>query len=194
MQIQAQQSQIEQLKQAAVESGGADLHFEVTMETLKMKPIRDYIAMSEPVRHFLAGAWFALAAVVPVAYYFLFNPLNGHDVPMFGGSINLTALVPVFISGICGSLLGAEILNPEETKNALQAIGRGLIVSLLSYLFLFSGVAAILIIAGANIVEVIVSFIVFFLYGLLIIGWLIALVGAIAGGLLYLFRLLCLRF
>ena len=138
--------------------------------------------------------WFALAAVIPVAYYFLLyreagGAHFGAGLPIFGGSSVLTAGVPILIGGICGLLLGSGILDAEEIRTASQAIGRGLMVALLSYLLLFTGTAVILALNNDDLVGTVTLFIIVFLYGLLLVGWLVAGVGAVAGWLLYLYRL-----
>jgi hypothetical protein len=147
---------------------------------------------SKLVRCLFAGMWFAIAAVIPVAYYFLLFQENGSPqsgLPIFGGSSVLTAGVPVLVAGICSLLLGSAILDAEETKSAVQAIGRGLLVALLSYLLLFTVPAVILAFYTADPVGLLVLFVVIFLYGLLAVGWLVAGVGVVAGWLLYLCRL-----
>lgn len=149
--------------------------------------------MSELMRRMLAGTWFALAAAIPVAYFFLRNPFGSEGSLGFDSSMILTAAVPIFISGVCGLGLGADILNPEETKTAFQAIGRGLIIAFLSYLVLFVGLVAILAPKCDDIIGIIVAGAFFFFYGLIFLGWLIALIGAAAGGFLYLFRMKALK-
>ena len=138
--------------------------------------------------------WFAIAAVIPVAYYFLrYGEIGGAHfgagLPIFGGSSVLTAGVPILIGGICGLLLGSGILDAEEIRTAGQAIGQGLMVALLSYLLLFTGTAVILALNNDDLVGTVTLFIIVFLYGLLHVGWLVAGVGALAGWLLYLYRL-----
>jgi hypothetical protein len=144
--------------------------------------------MSELTRRLLAGAWFALAAVIPVAYYFLFPPVDGGG----GGGLPtflLTAAVPIVISGIGGLALGSDILDAETTTNALQAVGRGLLVAGFSYLLLFTGSGLVLAFLMKDLIGLILLEFFIFLYGLFFIGWLLALVGAVAGLLLYLCRL-----
>ena len=138
--------------------------------------------------------WFALAAVIPVAYYFLrYREAGGAHfgagLPIFGGSSVLTAGVPILIGGICGLLLGSGILDAEEIRTAGQAIGRGLMVALLSYLLLFTGTAVVLAFNNDDLVGTVALFVIVFLYGLLFVGWLVAGVGALAGWLLYIYRL-----
>lgn len=138
--------------------------------------------------------WFAIAAVIPVAYYFLRFPESGVEqfgagLPIFGGSSVLTAVVPILIAGICGLLLGSSILDAEEIRTAGQAIGQGLMVALLSYLLLFTGAAVVLAFNNDDLVGTVALFVIVFLYGLLFVGWLVAGVGAVAGWLLYIYRL-----
>lgn len=149
----------------------------------------DEQTLSELTRRSLAGVWFAFAAIVPVAYYFFFPPMDGGGgLPTLGGSSLLTAVVPVVTSGICGLALGSEILDPETTTNPFQAVGRGLIITGLSYLLLFTGSTLVLAFLTEDLIGLIFLEFFVFLYGLFYVGWLLAPVGAAAGGLLYLFR------
>ena len=133
-----------------------------------------------------AGIWFAVAAIIPVAYYLL---RFGEGLPILGVSQLLTATVSILLSGFIGLLLGSNILDPKETKSEFKAIGFGLAVALLSFLFLFIFLAILSIFTSGDILGTIVAFAVFFFYGMLIVGWVAASVGAIAGLLLYLLRL-----
>ena len=148
---------------------------------------------SELSRRLFAGMWFAIAAVIPVVYYFLLFREDGRPpgagAILFAGSAVMTAGVPVVIAGICGLLLGATILDAEEVKTAGQAIVRGLMVALLSYLLLFTVSALILAFNNDDLAGLIVTWAILFLMGLLVVGWLVALVGGVAGWLLYLYRL-----
>ena len=145
--------------------------------------------LSELTRRLLAGVWFAFVAVIPVAYYFFFPPMGGGGgLPTFGGSSLLTAAVPIIASGICGLALGSDILDPETTTNPFQAVGRGLMITGLSYLLLFTGSTLVLAFLTEDLIGLIFLEFFVFLYGLFYVGWLLSLVGAAAGGLLYLFR------
>ena len=144
--------------------------------------------MSEIARRSLAGMWFAFAGTIPAGYFLLAAPLSGGGLPTFGGSVLLTAVVPIAVSGICGLALGSDILDPEITESVFQAIGRGLFIAGLSYLLLFTGSALVLAFLTEDLIGLIFLEVFVFLYGLFFIGWLLALVGAAAGGLLYLYR------
>lgn len=134
-------------------------------------------------RLLLAGVWFGIAAIIPVAYYLL--RFGDVGLPIFGGSMILTAVVPVVIAAVCGALLGSTILEPAETKTPLAAAIRGLMVGLLSFLLLFTIPAIISLVTSPDFLGTAVGFGIFFLYGLFIVGWLVVAVGAISGWLLY---------
>lgn len=134
----------------------------------------------------LAGLWFAIASMIPVAYYLL---RFGEGLPILGGSVFFTAIIPIILSGLMGMLLGSKILDIDETKSEINAIGLGFAVAMLSFLFLFVVPAILIIFTSGDIFGTMAAFVVFFLYGLLIIGWLVAIIGAVAGLLLYLLRL-----
>jgi hypothetical protein len=86
-------------------------------------------------------------------------------------------LLPALIAGVCGASLGSSILDPARIQTLAQAAGRGVIVAATSFLFyiLLISVAAS---GGA-------MFFILLIYGSIIIGWLLAIVGALAGGLLF---------
>jgi hypothetical protein len=136
-------------------------------------------------RCLFAGLWSAFSALIPVGYSLL---LFGDWLPKFGGSLLITALAPILLSVLMGLLLGSDILDPKETKSKLKAVGLGLSVAALSFLFLFLIPAILTVFTSDDTLGTIAAFAVFFLYGLFIVGWLVAIVGALAGLLLYLLR------
>ena len=146
----------------------------------------NYLMTTGSGRCLFAGIWFAAAGFIPVAYYLL---RFGDGLPILGGSIVLTALIPTFISGFMGLVLGSNILYPEETKTEFKAIGFGFSVAALSFFLLFVVPAILTFSVSGDIFGTVAAFAIFFLYGLMMVGWLAAIVGAAAGGLLYLFRL-----
>ena len=133
-----------------------------------------------------AGLWFAIAAMIPVGYYLL---RFGDGLPILGGSSVLTETIPIIVSGFLGLFLGSTILDTEEIKSELQATLRGLMVGLLSYLLLFTLPAILTMFTSGDFFGTVAAFVIFFLYGLFIVGWLIAVVGALAGWLLFQLRL-----
>jgi hypothetical protein len=137
----------------------------------------------------LAGVWFAVAGAIPVAYYFL---VSGQDYrPRFSVAFTLLLFigVPILTAGLSGFALGYTILDPGEVKSVAQAMVRGLMVSLLSYLFFFMVSSLILTVNNNGEPGFIIGWAVFFLYGFILVGWLIAIMGLVGGWLLFLFRL-----
>ena len=123
---------------------------------------------------FSAGLWFAGAGSIPALLFFMFaGGLGATSVGLF----LLFVLVPALIAGVCGASFGSSILDPARIHNSAQAAGRGVIVAAASFLFyiLLISVATS---AGA-------AFFVLLFYGSIIVGWLLAIVGALAGLLLY---------
>jgi hypothetical protein len=144
--------------------------------------------MSELRRRLLAGIWFAIAGAIPVVIYFSF--LWEGDRTHFNAVTILLAIgTPVLMAGISGFSLGYGILDPGEIKSTGQAMVRGLLVALLSYLFFFIASALILAVMNNDESGFIIAWAVIFLYGFLYVGWLITMVGLVAGLLLYQYRI-----
>jgi hypothetical protein len=145
--------------------------------------------MTELSRRLLAGIWFAVMGAIPVAFYFLISDQDYR--PRFSVAFTLLLFVgiPILMAGLSGFALGYTILEAKEVKSLGQAMVRGLMVSLLSYFFFF--IASSLILAVSNNAEpsFIIGWTIFFFYGFLLAGWLIAIMGMVGGCLLYLYRL-----
>ena len=138
-------------------------------------------------RSLFAGIWFALAASIPVAYVFLsFGELKPK---IIADSELLTALVPILISGLIGSFLGSSILNPAKMKSGWRASVRGFLISLLTYVLFIFLAAVSSIIPSDDPFNVIVFWGFGFLFGFYFVGWLILLVGTLAGWLLFILRM-----
>jgi hypothetical protein len=137
--------------------------------------------------YLIAGICFACAAAIPVVVYFIL--FRGEALPITSGSPILSALTPILIAAFFGSLLGVDILDPEQVKSGWRAAFRGIGIALLSYLLFIVLSAIIVAVPSGDVVGVIVFYIFVFFYGLLFVGWLIVVVGAGAGVLLYLLRL-----
>ena len=137
----------------------------------------------------LAGIWFAVAAAIPVGLSFLLTPLPSGRVYQI-----VTTAASIFAAGFVGLWLGADILDEKSIKSAIRAAGRGVAIAALSYLLLI--IIEIIALVAYNsssdadaIFKLIYMTAIIFLLGLLFFGWLIAAVGAAAGGLLYLFQI-----
>jgi hypothetical protein len=114
--------------------------------------------------------------------------------------IILIGVLPASVAGLFGYRVGANILNSSRISNGKQAILCGLTVALFSFSVfapLFSLAAAVdltVLEPGPN-TSVVTQFLESFLGALaavliaaILFGWLVALVGATAGWLLYIVR------
>lgn len=146
----------------------------------------------------LAGLWFAVAGCIPVSFVFLSGLVAADNI---NSKVILFGILPVLIAGICGFRLGSSILDANLVKNSKQAIMQGIKVALFSYAFfipLFSlGTAFYFSIyeaspnrtfvddfMGGLLGSLFAGFI-----GLILVGWLIVLISAIAGWILFKLRL-----
>ena len=93
-------------------------------------------------------------------------------------------IVPAFLAALSGSLLGADILNPDKIRSARQAGARGLYVSLAAWLAFVPILSAI---AGSN-MSFLQKLVLVLVFGTVIFGWLIGGVGIATGLLLYRLR------
>jgi hypothetical protein len=121
-----------------------------------------------------AGLWFAGAGSIPAMLLVLV--VGGSQ--LFSAAVfALFVLLPALIAGVCGACFGSSILNPSLVHTPGQAAWRGVVVAAASFMFyiLLISVATS---AGA-------AFFILLFYGSIVIGWLVALVGALAGLLLY---------
>ncbi len=139
-------------------------------------------------RRVYAADWFIRAAAMPCSL--VLAAAVGDDPP---GSVKefllyflLTGGGPALFAGGWGAVLGAAILEPGGTRGAAHAALRGAAVSVLSfvtYLFALSMSTAVL--ASNRLEDSLKIFVFLLFYGTILIGWLVAAVGALAGALLY---------
>jgi hypothetical protein len=121
-----------------------------------------------------AGLWFAGAGSIPAL---LFVMVAGGSRALSTAAFPLFVLLPAFIAGLCGARFGSSILDPARVRTSAQAAGRGVIVAAASFLF-YIILISLVTSAGA-------AFFFLLFYGSIIIGWLVTIVGALAGWLLY---------
>lgn len=101
-------------------------------------------------------------------------------------SIAMTACVPIVLGVLCGGAFGTAILEPAEITTPFAAAVRGLMVSVLAFLLLFSIPMILTSVTSPDILGTIIGFGIIFLYAVVIVGWLVAAVGTVAGCMLYL--------
>src|SRR6266852_4153901 len=141
----------------------------------------------------IAAGWFSVAGGVPVIFFFLAfggvrdsgtEKLNPFALWLFG-------IVPVSSAALAGFTVGSRIVDPTRRPTSGRAALRGISVALLSYvLFMaiyFGSVALSSQFSGGNrsFENFPYWFLMIFVFGLIFVGWLIVIVGAIAGLLLH---------
>ena len=144
--------------------------------------------MSSKARRMYAAKWFlgaaSMACALILAVFLISEPPR--SVPEFLLNALVTFAAPVIITGAWGASLGAKILDPAMTRSAGRAALIGLavsVVSFVSYVLILSLCFATL---GLNPEGgVLTVFISLLIYGSILVGWLVGVVGALAGALLY---------
>ena len=141
---------------------------------------------SKLARRVFAGAWFAFLAVIPVAFYFLvlWRKTERQDAIFVWTFIG----APILLAGICGSIFGSSILDPDKVKTPKQAKLRGLLVAVLAYVLFFPVSGEIIAQTSKDPVKAIDGWPAIFIMGMVLVGWLIALTGVVGGALLYNYR------
>jgi hypothetical protein len=96
----------------------------------------------------------------------------------------LFVIAPLLLAGSTGFLLGASILDPNSIRSGRHAAFRGLIVAIVTYLSF-----SLLISAWDSYVDEYRSFVSMLasmlVIGSIFVGWLVAIVGTLAGWLLF---------
>lgn len=140
----------------------------------------------------LAGLWFIAAGVIPTFYIALLL-LNTTD---FAGNSFIQSrraaiefvfwfiFIPLVLTGILGSLLAAGILDPQKLRGAWQSALRGLLVLVAAFL-LFSVVISLRETSENGYQTFLRTWILMLMFGSVAVGWLVVMVGILAGWLLY---------
>jgi hypothetical protein len=139
-----------------------------------------------------AGVWFMAAGVIPTFYVALLL-LNTTD---FAGNSFIQSrraaiefvfwfiFIPLVLTGILGSLLAAGILDPQKLRGAWQSALRGLLVLVTAFL-LFSVVISLRETLENGYHTFLRTWILLLMFGSVAVGWLVVMVGILAGWLLY---------
>lgn len=157
------------------------------------------VSTTEKRDRLLAGAWFEAASFLPIFLLcLLFIADTSPELIFFA----LPFFIPaIFISFVSGVAFGSDILNPNKVKTSGKAMLKGAKVALFAdaiYIPLFAiGFALRNIIASGSedtnisafLSYLYGGFIISGFYGLLLNGWLLPIIGAVVGCLLYQYRL-----
>lgn len=140
----------------------------------------------------LAAGWFACAAAIPVIFFcgasggFTRNGLDGVELR----GLLLFAAMPVSAAALFGFRVGSRIVDPLNCGTVGGAALRGMWVAFLSYL-LFIGACGVLgILAAAagqsgSLGDAAGMALLLFVVGMFYVGWLVLIVGAVAGMVLF---------
>lgn len=98
----------------------------------------------------------------------------------------LYIIIPGILAAISGFILGADILNPDKVRRARQAAFRGLCVSMAAWLA-FVPILSMVMGQETN-MSFLNKLLLVLMFGPVVAGWLIAIVGMSTGLLLYRLR------
>jgi hypothetical protein len=139
-----------------------------------------------------AGVWFMAAGVIPT-FFIAMLLLNTTD---FAGNSFIQSrraavefvfwfiFIPLVLTGILGSLLAAGILDPQKLRGGWQSALRGLLVLVTAFL-LFSVVISLRETSENGYQTFLRTWILMLMFGSVAVGWLVVMVGILAGWLLY---------
>ena len=144
---------------------------------------------------FLAGSWFATAFSVPVLLLWS----QSDKTPVY---FLFFVFPPLALAFLCGEAFGSDILKSDLIQTSKQALVRGFKISVLTYAYftpVFAAAFAVYLCAFHRnqhewlTVQFIKNLVTGLFYiavvGTIILGWLMAILGAAAGWSLYKFRL-----
>ena len=137
-----------------------------------------------------SGLWFAAAGEVPgLCLIFITSaqgPAPAGEVPDY--IYKLLVLGPAVIAGACGMGFGVDILDRSTVNTTWRATLLGIRVACISFLTYMLILAAVTWVADGRREPLLLLYMVLFYLvgGAVFFGWLIVLVGAAAGWLLYL--------
>ena len=134
-----------------------------------------------------AGLWFmAAAALLTVP---MFASAAG-DPSLFQFTLIWLLLSPLLISGLVGALLGASILDTQRVRSGWRAALRGLLIAVIAYLLYaivlstwegYANHGAFS--SGEAFTRMLMMVLI---WGAIFFGWVVAIVGALAGWILHL--------
>jgi hypothetical protein len=145
---------------------------------------------------FLAGSWFAMAFSVPVLVFWREAERSVVDFLFF-------IFPPIALAFLCGEAFGSDILKPGLVQNSRQALVKGVKTFLLTYAY-FTPVFALSYAFYTSmffrdehewltvqfIENIFIGLFKVAVIGLAAFGWILAILGALAGWTLYKFRTL----
>ena len=138
----------------------------------------------------LAAVWFALTACIPVVYFFGIFGRTALFGPDLGIAVAVWIVLPISLAAFFGFTIGSKILDKRSGESGWTAPFLGALVAIASYCGMMLGYALVAVVGDSrswpNPLEVFGLMLLMGLYGMLIVGWLVVIAGAVSGGLLFL--------
>jgi hypothetical protein len=138
----------------------------------------------------LAAVWFACTACVPIVYFFwVFERASwSNPNPSFDSGVTVFVMLPICLAAFFGFTIGSKILDERITQGLAALLGA--LVAIASYWGMMIGFGLLSTANSAKVLpnplEIIGSVILFGLFGMVFVGWLVVLAGAVGGWLLFL--------
>jgi len=144
----------------------------------------------------MTAGWFAGAACIPISLIFLlcgamkFNSLSDLTFSHVLWFVWLIGTIPVSAAALMGFIFGCRIVDPFYPTTPGRAALRGTLVAFFSYVLFVMAYGVSITLLSTNYREASLSaavsmMVVVFLFGFVLVGWLLLIVGALAGWLLY---------
>lgn len=149
-----------------------------------------------------AGVWFSAASCIPVIYTFIISRSPDFSIT----TILLYAIIPISIAFFFGGALGSDILNPNKVTTSTKAILEGIKIALFSFVVyvlafgLFTAFYQTIFNPNSQdfltvdfMKNLLLGLVLSGIVGSIMVGWLVIIAGAIAGWLLFKYRLISAR-
>jgi len=138
----------------------------------------------------LAAVWFACTACIPIVYFFgVYERAFWSNPNSLFDSSTLFIVLPIILAAFFGFTIGSKILDEKGITPGLAAL-LGALVAIASYWGMMIGFALVSTSNAAkgwpNPLEVVGLVLVFGLFGMVAVGWVVVLAGAVSGWLLFL--------
>ena len=138
----------------------------------------------------LAAVWFACTACIPIIYFFgVYERAFWSNPNSLFDSSTLFIVLPIILAAFFGFTIGSKILDEKGITPGSAAL-LGALVAIASYWGMMIGFALVSTSNAAkgwpNPLEVVGLVLVFGLFGMVAVGWVVVLAGAVSGWLLFL--------
>lgn len=137
----------------------------------------------------IASGWFAGAACLPIVFFFGVIGRSFFIKPSDATNLIVACtfiFLPVSMAAFFGFSFGTRIMNDQIVSRASRAVIHGMLIAALSYLgFMLAYTVIILLVTSRDPFEIFTGILRLFAVGAILVGWLILLIGAFSGWLLF---------